>query len=184
MWVLRTSIVATAILSVTVAANTNTVYGLCVLCADYLYVILFPQLLASVHIPFLCNVYGSLAAFSVGVSLRLLAGEPLLGLPVLLKFPYYDEVAQEQLFPVKTTIMVVSLATLVVASQVARLVSERLLLAPNYGVVECRDPSVDATANPTSFSEQLCLKVREKCDPAKNGILLEQKVLNGKYTVI
>ncbi len=41
------------------------------MCSDLVYVILFPQLLIVVHFKEHCNTYGSLAAYIVGMAIRL-----------------------------------------------------------------------------------------------------------------
>ncbi|CAN7940023.1 unnamed protein product [Ixodes hexagonus] len=135
VWVLRCSIATTAVLSSAVAVTVDSVYGLSVLMSDLVYVVLFPQLLAVVHFPSLCNAYGSLAAILVGFGLRVVGGEPVLGLPALLHYPFFDEAEQRQLFPLKTAAMLASLATLVLTSVVVEAAFRLSPLSPRYCVL-------------------------------------------------
>ncbi|EEC13706.1 high affinity choline transporter, putative, partial [Ixodes scapularis] len=137
VWVLRSSIAATAVMSSAMAVSVDSVYGLSILIGDPVYVILFPQLLAVVHFPSLCNAYGSLVAFLVGLALRVIGGEPVLGLPALFRYPFYDETTQLQLFPFKTVAMLISLATLVMVSAVAKAIFRTASLPPRYDLVHC-----------------------------------------------
>ena len=70
------------------------------------------------------NTYGSLFAYIVGSFIRLAGGEPIIGLPPLIKYPWYQEGevvdgVQElgmQLFPFRTVAMLLSMASLVLIS--------------------------------------------------------------------
>ena len=62
------------------------------------------------------NTYGSLFAYIVGSFIRLAGGEPIIGLPPLIKYPGYDEKMAMQLFPFRTVAMLVSMASLVLVS--------------------------------------------------------------------
>ncbi|RXG59204.1 hypothetical protein Avbf_13728 [Armadillidium vulgare] len=60
---------------------------------------LFPQLTLTVHAPNYVNIYGSIPAYFVGFFLRILGGEVSLGIPSIIKYPWYDEAQNRQLFP-------------------------------------------------------------------------------------
>lgn len=66
-----------------------------------------------VHFKHHCNTYGSLSAYIVALFVRLSGGEPILGLPALIRFPGYDVETDEQLFPFRTMAMLLSLITLI-----------------------------------------------------------------------
>ncbi len=55
----------------------NSVYVLFVLCSDFVYVILFPQLVAVIYMDFV-NSYGVVSGFSAGLLLRLLGGDSVM----------------------------------------------------------------------------------------------------------
>ena len=74
IWVIRAAVVVIGALALALGLLVQSVYGLFYLCADFVYVILFPQLVAVIYIPFV-NVYGSIAGYIVGLVLRLIGGE-------------------------------------------------------------------------------------------------------------
>ena len=86
-----TKVVKRVVLVVGVAATlmairVESVYTLWVLCSDLVYCVLFPQLVLVLW-DRRANRWGSYAGMAVSAVLRVLAGEPLLGLPRLLPLP-------------------------------------------------------------------------------------------------
>lgn len=132
MWVMRVAIFAVGGMATFMALTIPTIYGLWALCSDLVYVILFPQLLMVVHFPKHCNTYGSLFAYCLGLLIRVSGGEALVGLPPLVHFPGFAEPSEEelkeaeeqerrpfgtQLFPFRTTAMILSMISLVSVSK-------------------------------------------------------------------
>lgn len=82
LWVLITANCAAA----TVLAITyKSIYSLFVLCGDFVFVIVFPQLLLVIYYE-KSNTYGSVFAFFFSLLLRLLCGEPAMSLPASMSF--------------------------------------------------------------------------------------------------
>ncbi|PNF35267.1 hypothetical protein B7P43_G04809 [Cryptotermes secundus] len=125
LWVLRITVIVIATCGAIVALTVGSVYYLSYLCADLIYVILFPQLLLIIHWPHGVNTYGCLVSYFVGLFLRILGGEKRLGIPAVLKFPYYDIVTQTQKFPFKTLCMLCALSAHMLTSTAARFLFER-----------------------------------------------------------
>ena len=119
IWVIRISIFLVGALSTVMALTIKSIYGLWALCSDLVYVILFPQLLCAIYVPFV-NTCGSLTAFLFGIILRFGGGEALIGLPPFIKYPLYDSKLKKQFFPFRTLAMVVSLITLIAVSYLYR----------------------------------------------------------------
>ncbi|MCH8180918.1 MAG: sodium:solute symporter, partial [Proteobacteria bacterium] len=101
------------------ALKAQSVYVLWVLCADLVYVVLFPQL---VMVLFLrqANRSGAIAGAAVALALRLGGGEPELGLPALIP---YEQVGTYlptfgSHFPFRTFAMLTSLGTIWLVSKV------------------------------------------------------------------
>ncbi|KAH6944867.1 hypothetical protein HPB50_005798 [Hyalomma asiaticum] len=118
VWVLRLFVVAVAAASAIMAMEVRSVYDLWALSADLVYVVLLPQLLAAVFLGRRwCNAAGSVTAFFLGLALRVLGGEPVLGIPAVMHYPLYD--GSRQLFPFKTVTMLLSGITLLAVSRVA-----------------------------------------------------------------
>ena len=114
MWVMRLSIVLFGALATTLSLFITSIYDLFVLCADFVYVVLFPQLFCVVYF-YKCNTYGSLLGYIIGLFLRLAGGDPTLMIPPLIKYPFFDE-TYGQLFPFRTLAMLVSFVTILIVS--------------------------------------------------------------------
>ena len=71
--VMRCAIPLMGAAATVVGIVVNTIYGLFHLCGDLVYVVLFPQLLCVVYVPF-SNTYGSLVGYTLGLLLRLSGG--------------------------------------------------------------------------------------------------------------
>ncbi len=96
------------------AIQVKSVYTLWFLCSDFVFVILFPQLVTALFDK-KANRYGSMAGFAVAFVLRFGGGEATLGIPQILPYPMVvDEVV---LFPFRTFAMVSSLLTIVLVSR-------------------------------------------------------------------
>ena len=94
VWVLRISIVVVGALATFIGITVKSIYGLYVMCSDLMYVILFPQFTCVLFVKG-TNPYGGLVGFFLSLVLRLFSGDTLLGIPAVIKFPWYDEEAGE-----------------------------------------------------------------------------------------
>ncbi|VDD75523.1 unnamed protein product [Mesocestoides corti] len=122
--VMRVSIFVVGALACVLGIMIESIYELWFLSSDLVYVILFPQLVSVLFVPF-TNTYGSFTGFFVGIFLRLTSGEKTLGLTPLFFYPGYDYETKLQRAPVKTIAM---LGNLLVSTCVAYLM-HRLWLA-------------------------------------------------------
>ena len=114
------------------ALTIKSIYSLWALSSDLVFVILFPQLLCAVYVPFV-NTYGSLSAYIVGLILRLGGGETVIGLPPFIKYPLFQDPAAsekfgKQLFPFRTLSMFVSFLTLILVSLLFKFLFEKEIL--------------------------------------------------------
>jgi len=126
---MRAAVIVVGVSAAVMGIKVQSVYGLWYLCADLVYVILFPQLLCVIYLPF-TNVYGSLVGYIVGWILRLLGGEALINLDPVIVYPWYDQDSGYQLFPFKTLTMIISFITIVVSSLLFRIFCGRRLIDP------------------------------------------------------
>ena len=92
------------------ALRAKSVYLLWVLCSDFVYCILFPQLVTALFDK-QANRYGSIAGLVVAFILRFGGGEPTLHIPRLLPYPMVENGIV--LFPYKTLAMVSGLLTII-----------------------------------------------------------------------
>lgn len=133
---MRISIVVVGAIATAMALSVKSIYGLWYLSSDLVYVILFPQLVCVVYFKRHCNTYGSLAAYIIGFMLRALGGEDILGLPPIIKYPFYSE-EQGQLFPFRTFAMLTSFGTLWGVSTFTKHIFENNILPAKYDFFHC-----------------------------------------------
>lgn len=133
---MRVAIFGVGALATAMGITIQTIYGLWYLCADLVYVILFPQLVCVVYLPD-TNTYGSLTGYMFGFLFRLLGGEPLIGMPAIIKFPFYDEVDDIQRFPFKTVCMIFSFILILAASYGTKYLFENEKLSKHFDIFQC-----------------------------------------------
>ncbi|KAI6227342.1 High-affinity choline transporter 1 [Aphelenchoides fujianensis] len=150
LMVMRFAIVKTGFLATVMALTVQSVYALWYLCADLVYVILFPQLFCVVYFE-RSNTYGSLLGYFVGLLLRVSGGEPLLHLPALIRFPWFDEDRMEQKFPFKTLTMLSSLSCCIFGSLLTHYLFQLGILPPNYDLLGCFVDKSNATSTSAAF---------------------------------
>lgn len=124
--VLRVSTVAVGVIATVIALEVRSVQALWYLCSDFVYVILFPQLVAALFWRS-ANRAGSIAGLAVSFILRFGGGDPILRIPQLIPYPWRDA-ASGPLFPFKTLAMICGLAAIYAVSKAtARLCPPRPL---------------------------------------------------------
>ena len=99
------------------ALQVRSVYELWFLCSDFVYAILFPQLVTALFDK-KANRYGSIAGFAVSLVLRIGGGEPTLGIPILFPYPMIEDGLV--LFPFRTLAMLSGLITIIVVSRLTQ----------------------------------------------------------------
>jgi high affinity choline transporter 7 len=124
--VLRISTVAVGVAATVIALKIRSVQALWYLCSDFVYVILFPQLVMALFSKS-ANRAGSIAGLAVSFVLRFGGGDPLLHIPQFIPYPWWDKDAGT-LFPFKTIAMLGGLLTIFLVSKAtARLCPPRPL---------------------------------------------------------
>lgn len=111
-------------LSMAIALWSSVIYGVFILAADIVYVIIFPQLTTILYLPKYCNPVGAICGFLVGLILRIGAGEDIIKMPAWIYFPFFNEM---QLFPFRTFAMLVSFVTVLAVTCVTRLQAMRFV---------------------------------------------------------
>lgn len=100
------------------ALQVKSVYALWFFCSDFVYCILFPQLVTALFDK-RANRYGAIAGLAVSFILRFGGGEAVLGIPNLIPYPMIDD-AGVILFPFRTFAMVSGLLTITVVSRLTQ----------------------------------------------------------------
>ncbi|CAC5390889.1 SLC5A7 [Mytilus coruscus] len=118
LWIQRIAILFVGSLATVISIFVPIVYGLFILAADIVFVIVLPQLTCAVYFKW-TNSYGAIVGYLVSVILRMGAGEPTINLPAFIFYPDYD-VDTGQNFPFRTFTTVTSVLCIVTVSIVTR----------------------------------------------------------------
>lgn len=117
--VMRISVLVIGIIACVIAIKVLSIYGLFILCGDFVYVVAFPQLVCVIYYKY-SNAFGAICGYIISFFFRLTAGEPVLNFSPLIKYPYYDEETKTQLFPIRTLAMLLGLITILLVSYMTR----------------------------------------------------------------
>ncbi|WAR04232.1 SC5A7-like protein [Mya arenaria] len=129
LWVQRLAILALGVIATLISLYVPVIYGLFILAADVVFVILLPQLTCALFFK-VSNAYGAVCGYLVGIILRFGAGEPYLNLNPFIFYPWFSE-TDGQIFPFRTFAMLCSFVTILVISFFANLLFRKELL-PKY----------------------------------------------------
>jgi high affinity choline transporter 7 len=128
-YAVRGATIAVGIAATALALSVQSVYALWYLCADLVYVILFPQLVMVLYFRG-ANRIGAWSGAIVALVLRLGGGEPILGIPVWLPYPMVTADGTTY-FPFRTVAMLCGLMTIwLVSAWTARWDQPTPLLTP------------------------------------------------------
>ncbi|XP_071773246.1 high affinity choline transporter 1-like [Centroberyx gerrardi] len=135
-WVIRISVVVVGVSGTALTFLDNSVLVFWLVGVDMSYTIMFPQLVCILFFK-VSNGYGATVGYLMGIILRVLSGEPLIGLPPAIHFPGCRPDAEgklTQFFPFRSTIMVVSLLSILLVSWLASVIFNKGLLSERWDV--------------------------------------------------
>ncbi|KAK3738365.1 hypothetical protein QZH41_001680, partial [Actinostola sp. cb2023] len=133
--VMRVAIFIVGAIATAMALTVDSVYTLWALCSDVVYVTLFPQLCCVIYFTN-TNTYGSFVGLILGILLRVLGGEESVGIPVVIKYPYYT-VKDGQRFPFRTLAMLCSFLSILIVSYLLRFLFLKKILPIKMDFLRC-----------------------------------------------
>ena len=106
---IRIAVLVLGGIATVIALKVQSVYALWFLCSDFVYCMLLAQLTTALFDP-RANRAGATAGLVVSFLLRFGGGEPALGIPQMLPYPFPE-------FPFRTLAMLCGLLTIIVVSR-------------------------------------------------------------------
>ncbi|KAM7009989.1 high affinity choline transporter 1-like [Tautogolabrus adspersus] len=147
-WVIRISVIVVGLAGTALTFLDSSVLVFWLVGVDMSYTIMFPQLVCILFFK-VSNGYGASVGYLMGIILRVMSGEPLIGLPPAIKFPgcrLDDEGTLTQYFPFRTAIMVMSLASILIVSWLASIIFNKGLLPESWDVFKIKRTQTTASA--------------------------------------
>ncbi|KAL7369528.1 hypothetical protein ABVT39_001716 [Epinephelus coioides] len=144
-WVIRFSIVVVGIVGTSLTYLDSSILAFWILSSDLTYTIMLPQLICVLFVR-VSNGYGVVAGYVVAFVMRVLCGEPMFNLPVILQFPgcTLEDGVYIQHSPIKTICMLSALVSIVMVSYVASLLFNKGILPKRWDVFEVKSQGAPA----------------------------------------
>ena len=139
-WVIRISVVCVGIAGTGLTFLDSSVLVFWLVGVDMSYTIMFPQLVCILFFK-VSNGYGASVGYVIGIIMRVLSGEPLIGLPPAIRFPGCRLDAEgklTQFFPFRTTIMITSLVSILLFSWLASIIFNKDLLSEKWDLFKIK----------------------------------------------
>lgn len=146
----------------------NSVLMIWMLRSDLTYTLMLPQLVCILFFK-ISNGYGAVLGCMVGMLLRVLCGEPLLGIPPILKFPGCTLVngVYVQNSPIRTICMLASVVSILLFSYLASVLFSRGWIPEKWDVfnakAQCSAPTQGGAKSDKNLKDQN--ENNEVCEP-------------------
>lgn len=139
---IRVSVVVVGLAGTSLTFLDNSVLMIWMLRSDLTYTLMLPQLVCVLFFK-ISNGYGAVLGCFTGILLRVLCGEPLLGIPPFIKFPGCTLVkgVYIQRSPIRTICMLSALVSILFFSYVTSLLFNRGLIPERWDVFEVKAQS-------------------------------------------
>ncbi|XP_034528971.1 high affinity choline transporter 1-like isoform X2 [Notolabrus celidotus] len=125
--VVKVSIFLCGLMGAGLAMLSRSIHLFWIVSADVLYSMMTPQVTCIFYFSQRVNKYGACAGLVLAVTLRVLVGEPVIGLPDVLPLPW-DKIQEDghryRLFPFRTAIMLITTGTILSISRLVVYLSE------------------------------------------------------------
>lgn len=159
-WVIRISVVVVGLAGTALTFLDNSVLVFWLVGVDMSYTIMFPQLVCVLFYK-ASNGYGASVGLLTGIILRVLSGEPLIGLQPAIKFPgcrLDAEGKMTQFFPFRTAITFISMGSIVLFSWLTSIIFNNDLLPERWDVFNIKrgiQPASTSAAVPARAERRL-----------------------------
>lgn len=154
------------------AIHYKSIYDLFVLCGDFVFVIVFPQLLLVLYYD-KSNTYGSVFSFIIGLAIRLACGEKSFGLEAAISFGHISTESGTGPVPYRTIVMLISLFCHVAVSTLTHYLFVEEKIPQKFDFFQCYQVS-----ETTGLVEQASSR---HLDTSPSAITLDELASNGSF---